>query len=149
VARGEVRVRARGRSGRWYLLRASLAEPRGGERDDRAVAVIVRPATSREVATIRMRLHALSAREHEIIAAVARGESTKEIAAALGRSPHTVYEHIDRACQKLGVRGRKALVATLFVGATPASSGPADRLAPRTHVADPHGGAAAASVAVR
>lgn len=111
--RSAVRLRARGRSGRSYLVRASLAE--AGADGERPAVVVVRPVTTHEAATIRTQSYGLSAREREVIAALARGASTKEIAAALGRSPHTVREHIERACQKIGVRGRKALVAKLFV----------------------------------
>jgi DNA-binding CsgD family transcriptional regulator len=75
---------------------------------------VVRPAVPREVASILTQLYDLSPREREIIAAVARGESTKAIAAHLTVSPHTVAEHIGRACEKIGVRGRKALIAKLF-----------------------------------
>ena len=53
--------------------------------------------------------------EGEVVAAVVRGEPTKCIAASLGISPYTVAEHLDRACAKVGVRGRKALVARLFL----------------------------------
>lgn len=113
VAPEEVRVRARGASGRWYVMRASLAEPDAA--GECAAVVVVRPALPREVAAILTRLYDLSAREREIIAAIARGDSTKTIAAALGVSPYTVAEHVDRACRKIGVRGRKALVARLFV----------------------------------
>jgi DNA-binding CsgD family transcriptional regulator len=108
----EVRVRARGRSGRWYTIRASLAEPDAS--GECTTVVVVRPVVPREMATILTRLYDLSEREREIIAAVARGNSTKRIAALLGVSPHTVTEHIERACQKIGVRGRKALIARLF-----------------------------------
>ncbi|AHG89320.1 regulatory protein LuxR [Gemmatirosa kalamazoonensis] len=108
----DAHVRLRGRSGRWYVLRASLAEP--DAYGECAIVVVVRPAVPREVATLLTRLYGLSTREREIAAAVARGESTKEIAAALGLSPHTVLEHIDRACGKIGVHGRKALIAKLF-----------------------------------
>jgi DNA-binding CsgD family transcriptional regulator len=94
------------------VLRASLAEPDAA--GERAAVVVVRPAVPREVATLLTRLYGLSAREREVVAAVARGESTKEIAAALGVSPHTVLEHLDRACGKIGARGRKALLAKLF-----------------------------------
>jgi hypothetical protein len=38
-------------------------------------------------------------------------------ASRLGVSPYTVKEHLDRACEKIGTRGRKALVARLFVDA--------------------------------
>lgn len=108
----EEHVRIRGLSGRWYTLRASLSEP--SPRGESSVVIVIRPAMALEVATILTRLYGFSAREREVVAAVARGEATKTIAAALGVSPHTVTEHIERACDKLGVRGRKALVAKLF-----------------------------------
>jgi DNA-binding CsgD family transcriptional regulator len=108
----ELHVRARGRSGRWYMLRASLAEP--DVRGESAVVVVVRPAMPQEVAKLLTHLYALSAREREVVAAIACGEATKSIANGLGVSPHTVNEHIQRACDKIGVRGRKALIAKLF-----------------------------------
>ncbi|MGH7604978.1 MAG: response regulator transcription factor [Gemmatimonadaceae bacterium] len=108
----ELHLRARGRSGRWYMLRASLSEP--DARGQSAVVVVVRPAMPQETAKLLTHLYALSAREREVVAAVARGEATKSIAICLGVSPHTVNEHIQRACDKIGVRGRKALIAKLF-----------------------------------
>ena len=108
----EQQLRARGRSGRWYTMRASLAEPDAS--GECAVVVVIRPALSQEVGRVLTALYALSPRERQVIAAVARGEATKTIADALGLSPHTVTEHIQRACDKIGVRGRKALIAKLF-----------------------------------
>jgi DNA-binding CsgD family transcriptional regulator len=108
----ELQVRARGRSGKLYVLRASLSEP--GADGNSSVVLVIRPAMAQEVAKVLTRLYAFSAREREVLAAVARGEATKSIAAALGVSPHTVTEHIQRACDKIGVRGRKALLAKLF-----------------------------------
>lgn len=108
----ERQLRARGRSGRWYTMRASLAEPDAS--GDTAVVVVIRPALPQEIARLLTGLYALSPREREVIAAVARGEPTKAIADALKLSPYTVTEHIQRACEKIGVRGRKALIAKLF-----------------------------------
>jgi DNA-binding CsgD family transcriptional regulator len=45
---------------------------------------------------------------------VARGYSSKEIAHRLGISPYTVQDHLDHAAEKVGVRGRRALLAKLF-----------------------------------
>ena len=109
----EALLRIRGASGSWYILRASLSEPDASGAS--SVVVVIRPALRREVAPVLSRLYALSQREREVVAAVSRGESTKCIAASLGLSPHTVEEHLERACRKIGVRGRKALVAKLFV----------------------------------
>jgi DNA-binding CsgD family transcriptional regulator len=106
-------VRMRGASGRWYSLHGSLTEP--NDSGASAVVIVVRPAMRREVASILTNLYALSEREREVVAAVARGEPTKCIAASLGVSAYTVQEHLERACRKIGVRGRKALVAKLFV----------------------------------
>jgi DNA-binding CsgD family transcriptional regulator len=109
----EMTVRMRGASGRWYSLYGSLTEP--NDSGASAVVIVVRPAMRREVASILTNLYALSEREREVVAAVARGEPTKCIAASLGVSAYTVQEHLERACRKIGVRGRKALVAKLFV----------------------------------
>jgi DNA-binding CsgD family transcriptional regulator len=115
---GESVLRVRGASGRWYVVRAMLAEPDAA--GDAHAVVVVRPIAVREKAALLTRLYGLSEREREVTAAVARGESSKRIAARLQISPHTVKEHLDRACEKIGVRGRKALVARLFLDATAA-----------------------------
>jgi DNA-binding CsgD family transcriptional regulator len=108
----EEHLRVRGLSGRWYTLRASLAEPDSS--GESSAVIVIRPAMALEVATILTQLYGFSLREREVVAAIARGEASKSIAAALGVSPHTVTEHIERACDKLGVHGRKALIAKLF-----------------------------------
>ena len=105
-------LRTRGHSGRWYCIRAMLAEP--DREGHSAVVVVIRPVGPREMAPILARLYGLSARERQVAAAVARGDSTKRIAARLGVSGYTVQEHLGRACEKVGVRGRKALIAKLF-----------------------------------
>ena len=55
---------------------------------------------------------ALSEREKEVLAAVARGERSKEIAARLGISERTVKAHLDSIYNKLGVDSRAAAVST-------------------------------------
>jgi DNA-binding CsgD family transcriptional regulator len=109
----EVTIHTRGRSGRWYAIRATLAEP--DQSGDCSTVIIIQPLGAHEIAPLLTRMYGLSAREREIAGAVARGESTKEIAHRLEISPYTVAEHIGRACDKVGVRGRKALVAQLFL----------------------------------
>lgn len=110
---GARRMRPRGRSGRTYQVSASLAEPDAN--GECAVTLIVEPVVPKPVAQALGWRYDLSAREREVVAAVVRGEPTKCIAAQLGISPYTVAEHLDRACAKVGVRGRKALVAKLFL----------------------------------
>lgn len=105
-------LRVRGRSGCWYTLHASLAEPDAS--GEASTVVVIEYAQRREIAPVLTRLYGLSPREREVLALVMQGESTKRIAAQLGLSVYTVQEHLDRASEKVGVRGRKALVAKLF-----------------------------------
>lgn len=110
---GVRRMRPRGRSGRMYDVSASLAEPDAN--GECAVTLIVEPVAPKPVAPALAWRYDLSGREREVVAAVVRGEPTKCIAASLGISPYTVAEHLDRACAKVGVRGRKALIAKLIL----------------------------------
>lgn len=48
----------------------------------------------------------LTARENEVLGLVARGQTNKEIARALGVSPATVKAHVERIIAKLGVSDR-------------------------------------------
>lgn len=49
---------------------------------------------------------AITPREREIIALIARGSANKEIGAALGIAEDTVKQHVSRILQKLGVKDR-------------------------------------------
>jgi DNA-binding CsgD family transcriptional regulator len=122
-------VRARGRSGRWYALHAVVAEP-GAWREARAVIVIApdadaAPAPSprtpgapvdraEEAVALLAARYGLSPRERGVLLCVARGDSTKAAAATLGLSPFTVQDYVKRACDKVGVRTRRELVARIF-----------------------------------
>lgn len=53
----------------------------------------------------------LTAREQEVLAAVARGERSKEIAALLGISERTVKAHLASIYNKLGVDSRAGAIA--------------------------------------
>jgi DNA-binding CsgD family transcriptional regulator len=55
----------------------------------------------------------LSAREREIVALVARGMTNGEIGRELFLSEDTVRKHVQRACVRLGTRGRAHLVAVV------------------------------------
>jgi DNA-binding NarL/FixJ family response regulator len=63
---------------------------------------------------------ALSARETEVLALVARGLTNVQIGRALFVSEATVKTHLMRACSKLGVTGRTAAVTkAMETGALP------------------------------
>lgn len=53
----------------------------------------------------------LSARENEVLACLAAGDSNKAIARALGLSPHTVKRHVANILNKLGASSRVQAVA--------------------------------------
>lgn len=105
-------LRAQGRSGRWYTLHGSLAEPDSS--GDSAAVIVIEPAGPRETATSLAYRYGLSPREREVLLLVIRGESTKRIANRLGLSAYTVQDHLDHVCEKVGVRGRKALLARIL-----------------------------------
>lgn len=106
-------LRAQGRSGRWYILRGSLAEP--DPAGESATIVVIEPAAPLGTAPLLSHMYGLTPREREVLVLVIRGESNKRIASRLGLSVYTVQDHLDHACAKVGVRGRKALLAKLFI----------------------------------
>jgi DNA-binding CsgD family transcriptional regulator len=111
--RTPARLRARDRKGRWVVLHASVlsgpAVP-GGE----AVAVVIEAAKSAEIAPIIIEAYSLTSRERDVLGAIARGDSTAEIAAALFLSPHTVRDYVKTVFEKFGVSSRGELVARLY-----------------------------------
>lgn len=127
----------------WYVwrplgiddsLRVWLPAPTGrarviylerGKRDfterDRAILELLRPSLIRilQAAQARRRmetgaLSTLTGREREILEWIARGKTSREIAAILFVSPHTVRKHIEHVLEKLEVRTRSAAVARAF-----------------------------------
>ena len=56
----------------------------------------------------------LTEREHEVLAAIASGQTNPEIATALHLSPKTVMHHSTNVYRKLGVRGRAEAVALAY-----------------------------------
>jgi DNA-binding NarL/FixJ family response regulator len=61
-------------------------------------------------------LHALTAREREVVTLVADGLSNAEVGARLGMSPATAKTHTNRAMTKLGARDRAQLVVFAYRG---------------------------------
>ena len=107
-----------------YLLkdtqRAALVSAiRGAARGETVLAPLV---AGRLVSRMRTPpKEALSAREAEVLAQVARGLTNAEIGRVLYISEATVKTHLGRACAKLGVSGRTAAVTkAMQTGALPA-----------------------------
>lgn len=92
--------------GRWLAFHAT----RLGDRD----VVIVEQVRTQRLAELIVRAHGLSLRERDVVEAVARGLSTKEIAARLFISEWTVQDHLKAIFAKFAVRSRQELVAAVF-----------------------------------
>ena len=106
-------LHVRGRLGRWLTLQASQTEAsltRPAE-----TVVIIAPAAPRQVLTLTAIGYGLSPREQEVVDLVVRGASTKQIAQTLYISEYTVKDHLAHIFEKVGVRGRRALVKRLYL----------------------------------
>jgi DNA-binding CsgD family transcriptional regulator/GAF domain-containing protein len=111
VAAGHASARARCRiDGRWVALHASPLRTRGA---DDAIAVSIEPAATSEVSRLLLSAHGLSDRERDVCEEVLAGRSSKEIAARLFISTHTVQDHLKAVFAKVGVSSRRELVASL------------------------------------
>jgi DNA-binding CsgD family transcriptional regulator len=96
--------------GSWVVVRASALRASGATAP---VAVTIDEAGARELADLYMAAHGLTRREREICHEVMAGHSTREIAAHLFISPHTVQDHLKSVFDKAGVHSRRELVAML------------------------------------
>jgi DNA-binding CsgD family transcriptional regulator len=67
----------------------------------------------------------LSPRQLECLIRIAAGETSAQIAAALGLSKRTIDEHVRDACKKLGVKRRPEAVAkSISLGLIPPVKSP-------------------------
>ena len=102
-------TRVRGTSGRW--LRVTAVPMEGG---DGHIAVMIEPARAADLMPILLQSYGLTEREVEIVLLLARGHATKDIAAELSLSAHTVRDHVKTIFEKAGVNSRGELVARVF-----------------------------------
>ncbi len=99
----------RGNSSRWMRAHAALMEGTGD-----LVSVTIDGATPSDLIPILLDSYGLTRRETDIVLALCRGLATKEIAAELGISAHTVRDHLKVVFAKTEVTSRGELVANLF-----------------------------------
>ena len=105
----QLTTRLRGRSGRWLRLNVSPMEGDSG-----AVALTVETARPDDLVRVLLDSYGLTVRETEIVLRLCRGLATKDIAADLMISTHTVRDHVKSVFEKAGVNSRGELVAELF-----------------------------------
>ena len=103
------RVRVRAEDGRWVTLHAERMDD-----PEHLFAVIVEPSRPSDIAGLVALAYGLSAREQELVQALARGESTGAMADRLCISVHTVRHHLKSVFDKTGVGSRSELLARLF-----------------------------------
>jgi len=110
-----------------YLERAK----RDFSERDRALLELLRPSLVKvqQAAYDRRRAKksaakALTKREREILGWIARGSTSRQIAAILHLSPHTVRKHTENILGKLDVSTRSAAVARAFPALEPVSDEP-------------------------
>lgn len=102
-------TRLRGRSGRWVRIHVA---PMSGELE--SVSVTIESARAGDLIPILLDSYGLTTRETDIVLALCRGFSTKEIAAECAISVHTVRDHMKAIFDKSSVNSRGELVAKLF-----------------------------------
>jgi DNA-binding CsgD family transcriptional regulator len=81
--------------------------------DPSRIALSIERSRPEAVTALALDGYGLSAREREVARLVLAGRSTREVAADLFLSPHTVRDHIRAIFTKTGVRSRPELTAAL------------------------------------
>ena len=107
------RLHVRARNGRWLSLHVAASEATATRAAERIV--VIAPAPPQDLAWLGMAAYNLSPREEEVVKLVVGGQTTKQIADRLFIAQHTVQRHMSNIFEKVGVRGRRALVKQLFV----------------------------------
>ncbi len=93
-------------SGRWLWVQ-------GTGLGDSGIAVVLQPASVRQLLPTVARTHGLTRREAEVLEQLASGLATKQIAREMGLSPYTVNDHTKAIYRKCRVAGREELFGRL------------------------------------
>jgi DNA-binding CsgD family transcriptional regulator len=95
------------------VLHGAWTEPsadRGSE-----TMIVIEAAGPRQVGWLKTSAYGLTKREREVVDLVVRGASTREISRSLYISEYTVQDHLSSVFEKVGMRGRRALVKRLYL----------------------------------
>ncbi len=102
-------------AGRWLTLRAVRLE---GEapRPERDIAVTIEDTSPADRLRLFARCTGLSTREGELLQLLATGADTREVAARMHLSGHTVQDHLTSVFDKTGARSRRVLLVRALGG---------------------------------
>jgi DNA-binding CsgD family transcriptional regulator len=100
-------------AGLWVTVRAARL---GGEEPTgrRSIAVTIEECSSEERLDVFARSHGLSERESELLGHLVAGADTREVAARMFVSPHTVQDHLKSVFVKTGTHSRRELLARIL-----------------------------------
>ncbi len=101
--------------GLWVTLRAARIDD-GSARPERDIAVTIEASTPAERVALFGRCCGLSERERELLAHLAAGTDTREVAARMYVSAYTVQDHLKSVFAKTGTHSRRELVARALGG---------------------------------
>jgi DNA-binding CsgD family transcriptional regulator len=106
------RVRAHTGAGSWALVEAARLDGASA-----GIAVSIRAAGVEDVLGLVSLASGLTPRERELVTLLLEGLDTRELAERLFISRHTVQDHLKSVFEKVGVRSRRELVASVFAQA--------------------------------
>ena len=97
--------------GEWWVALRAARMVRGGESAEADIAVTIERISPAERIDLFVRAVGLSAREGELVRLLGSGLSTREAAATMILSQHTVGDHLKSVFAKTGCRSRGELLA--------------------------------------
>ena len=97
-------------AGRWLTFRAARIGDAVAPVDQQDIAVTIESTAPAERLTLYARACGLSPRESELLEHLATGADTRQIAALMFLSEHTVQDHLKSVFAKAGVRNRRTLL---------------------------------------
>jgi DNA-binding CsgD family transcriptional regulator len=112
VDRSPPRARVHLSGGRWLTLRAARLDG-PGESD---IAVTIEETGPADRLSLFACCAGLTARETELLTELAAGADTRDVAARMFLSAHTVQDHLKSVFAKSGTRSRRALLARVLGG---------------------------------